>query len=1131
MNQAAMDKMFAQLAKSARIDVFKTSLDSMQEALEVSKKIRKDEEKATGRNNAAQQKMLAGFASGLERQLSLSTKGLLKAQAKVQKALRTGNEAEMKIAQAEASRLSSVVSDIMKRSRESAKEIESYNKALETSNKIFTQDLTTRREKVEELGKAGYIAQEVMLGSIKSSADALKEGVSSLEGLTEGVTGKLTKFFHKRAASFDEKARSEEDPGKASGFMQMAKSLGGLAKTLAVVGGSVTILVSLFSMAEGAVKDMNKSILSSVSYTDLMAVSGEEVQDKFKTLRSLFTDGSFLDELGMTSDDLVSLGGSLNDANLGMRALGGGNSGLELTRKAMKDIKTESLRLGISMDDAVSRAESFAYEIGVSVKDGAFLKSMVSDFGDIRDMAVQTGYSTANFYTKVKGLTDQLDNMNLRTKEAGSLFIRLGRIVGPDGVSGLLSGTASLKDEDYLDQIKRQMLTDKGKTKDILEAEAQRSASNIRSTFGASEKGMGILAKAGLDTGDNKALVASMQKMSTENRQALLGELALSEDTAGLGRELAKSFDVVRGSSKGASRTDRSRAFDSMGAGAGLAMQYARLETHLGGRDVSDMSDIQKKAMMSFTDLTKAQVEQFGRMQDTFKGQFRASQDMAAKGSLTKEEEQKLSAMGLKAKGGKLLTKDTDIEVKDIAAFILAQSESIDKTKDSALSQEQLLSQNVVATVSLADRINKYLGEILMDISGGIMDMVNYFFGRSETEETKANKAVVRRDLESKLGKSRDLLGGKRSELLKAQMSLKVASPKEKKKIKTQISTLEKDIKEQEDLKVALKTSLNNVNKSTHTPTFLGMTQTVSKEEIRKSALRTTTEDLQSRGALKGTAYDKHATESERLLKGFNTNYGTSHESLPDALKASKGRVEMDYFKQEGYNVSGARIYKKGGSPSEARQYFESGEDSESTRGDKSAVFKSLDEQTKKLDRQIKALEYSVDSQKQKKEAVEQEKAKAQDSTVKRAKEKNNTHLAEEIVNAEKKDKLSSLATALGVNYGADAGASTIAEKINQKGLTSEQLLGYGYEKQILRELGIKVENINDGLFTNGKMYRFDQKDDILAMKPGGAVSQLGGGTINATINVNGAGDPEAVGRIVMREMENLNKRIRGGAK
>ena len=126
-----------------------------------------------------------------------------------------------------------------------------------------------------------------MLGSIKSSVDALHEGVSSLEGLTEGVTSKVTKFFHKRAASFDEKARTEADHGKAKGFMQMAKSLGGIAKTLAVVGGSITILVSLFSMAEGAVKDMNKEILNSVSYTDLMAVSGKTYKTSLHSLWSV----------------------------------------------------------------------------------------------------------------------------------------------------------------------------------------------------------------------------------------------------------------------------------------------------------------------------------------------------------------------------------------------------------------------------------------------------------------------------------------------------------------------------------------------------------------------------------------------------------------------------------------------------------------------------------------------------------------------------------------------------------------------------------------------------------------------------------------------------------------------------
>ena len=295
----------------------------------------------------------------------------------------------------------------------------------------------------------------------------------------------------------------------------------------------------------------------------------------------------------------------------------------------------------------------------------------------------------------------------------------------------------------------------------------------------------------GLKTDSKEELIAAMQKMSTKDRQALLGELAMDQDTAGLGVELAKTFDIARGSAKGASRTDRSRAFDSMGAGAGLAMQYARLETHLGGRDVSKLDDIEKKAMMEFTDLTKEQLEQFGRMQDIYKGQFRSVQDMATKGSLTKAEGEKLSAMGLQIKDGKILTKDTDIEVKDIAGFILAQSESIDKTKDSALTQEELLHQNVVATVSLADRINKYLGEILMDISGGVMDLVNWFFGGKENSAgTKENKRkaqdILTRDLEKLMG----IQGERRKRLAQAEADLKIAKGPEKERKEKEIAAL-----------------------------------------------------------------------------------------------------------------------------------------------------------------------------------------------------------------------------------------------------------------------------------------------------------------------------------------------------
>ena len=51
------------------------------------------------------------------------------------------------------------------------------------------------------------------------------------------------------------------------------------------------------------------------------------------------------------------------------------------------------------------------------------------------------------------------------------------------------------------------------------------------------------------------------------------------------------------------------------------------------------------------------------------------------------------------------------------------------------------------------------------------------------------------------------------------------------------------------------------------------------------------------------------------------------------------------------------------------------------------------------LDEVRKQIEESQDE----KTTVKQERAKAQDSTVKRAKEKDNTHLAEEIVKAEKR--------------------------------------------------------------------------------------------------------------------------------
>ena len=218
-DQSALDKMFAQLAKSARIDVFKNSLESMKAAKVVSEEIHAAQAKASQKNNIAQEKILTQFQNNLNAQLKESTVALVKAQKKVQRAVRLGNEAEMKVAMAEAQRLDGVVKNIMERARQGAKELDDYNKALEKSNDIYMGDLRDRREKVEELGKVGYYAQEVMLGAIQKSSEALVQGVSSLESVSESVFSKITTMLHKRAGALDVRASKEGDEGKDMFFL------------------------------------------------------------------------------------------------------------------------------------------------------------------------------------------------------------------------------------------------------------------------------------------------------------------------------------------------------------------------------------------------------------------------------------------------------------------------------------------------------------------------------------------------------------------------------------------------------------------------------------------------------------------------------------------------------------------------------------------------------------------------------------------------------------------------------------------------------------------------------------------------------------------------------------------------
>jgi hypothetical protein len=1093
-------KLFESLDKAAKTDVFKKSVDSMKEAAEIAGEIRDLQSKASDRNNQAQNRMLKGFGDSLDSQLRLMMGQVDKFQKMSKKAKKEGDEVALNAAKAQLASVTSSFKTIADRQKQSKKEIVEYNKLLEKSSQAYMQDLEDRKAKVEELGKAGYIFEEKLMGSLNKGMDLLESKVSDLSDLPKSLFGSLSNFASLQAGKLEQKASQETDDTKALGFMKAAASLAKLAKVFAVVGGGLAAVVSLFVMAEGKVKDMNKSLLEGISATDMMAVKQGDLAGSLKDVRKAFTRGSFLNTLGMTSDEVVSLAKSLDAANLGFRALGGGEQGIKAMQNQMVKLKESSVLMGISMEEAVSRAESFAYEIGVSIKDGSALKSMVSDFADIRDMAVQTGYSTNNFYEKVKDLTSSLDNMNLRSKEAGSLFIRLGKVVGPDGVSGFLSNIANLKSEGYLEQIKRQMLTNPKKLKKILDAEAKRSADALLGTFGESEKGMSILNKAKIDTTSNEGLIKSIQNMSQTQIEDILGELAEREETAGLGRELSNTIDLALGADKNASRTDISEGLDAMGAGAGLAAQYARLETHLGGRSLAAMSDIEKEAMMKFTDLNKDQMQQFEDLQEVYKGQLRTAKRLAKKKDISKEDEERLANMGLKTKDGKLMTKSGAL-VDDISTFILAQSETINKSGEAALTQEQLLREQVSATVSVADKINNYLGQILMDISSALMSLVSWSFskGSDESEETKALKKDLITELKSQKEGIIEKTREKHKSLSKTEAELaRTKDPKKKQFLKDKLAQEQKDF---EDLNRASRVVSEQI-KVLNTYSFDG---------------KQTTASLRNNSAMEAMKATKvYSSEKSESQKKFDADIARERKKAGATMVAGEVHVASteELAARAGYTKKGD-MYLKGG---QTVAY-----ESETKEGNQ--TLNAMEDSNKYLE----ILAEAGEPNNSKKSAVEEEKAIMKDGSIKQEKEKEAKRAAELALEVEKRSKLKTLASTIGLKYGDNESSTELAKRINQRNIARADLEGYGYTGSQLLEMGVKL---NDGFYSKGKIYPINSKDSVMAFKDNGPIqNMLGGNTINANISVNGARNPGAVAQEVVREIDKLKNSVQGYSK
>lgn len=764
------EKLIKDLQEAGQTDIFKNSVDSLKGLkgqVDATNKLMLEMGRAGDTRGAM--RLIDAANRARESQVE-ATNNLIKAREKLSKINkeqdRAAYDAQLKVI----SRVNQEIDKLARQSVQMQKNAAEFTKGMDHSLLQYDNLLQSREDRYKELGKAGQVFEEKFANRFEGSVSAFTSGVADLESVGDTLKGGLEKFgsyLQERAG----KAADLAKQGKGDvGAAKMLESFSKIAATTAVVAGSVMALIKLFNFVEGKVKDLNKNILQGHTGIELMAISGKDMATSLEIARQELggmKGGQLANDMGILREDVMGLVNNLADMNMNLKYFGGNFDSL---KGSMKQLKGFGEGLGIGFEGAAEYMEKFAVDMGVAAGEAGIISKMEQEFAAIRDMALQSSYSTKNFFNQVKDLTDSLQSMNNRSEEAGNLFNRFAKIVGPKGVGALLQGLAAgFRSESYLDLIKRQMLTKGKDISDALQVEANRTAKAFMDTYmgqlkaidkdseaGKQLQAMGITAK---DMTPEK-LVQILGKMSSADRQKLLGALSLDPKGAGAGRALDDLFDASRGARKGASRTDKSRAMRRAGGASAMALKFSAVQKALRKANISDASDLTLEAAKSFGLTNQEELDQFKQLQETMKGQLAIARDRVkrekgesdeayAARMRSDENTQFLKQMGLAVKGGKLVLLDQQNQVVDsVSDMILAsgaveQDDDIGGIEQHQLTTEDYLAQQVTETQAISERINNHIGGILETMSDYLFGILNWT--RDDDEAQATRQAVYER--------------------------------------------------------------------------------------------------------------------------------------------------------------------------------------------------------------------------------------------------------------------------------------------------------------------------------------------------------------------------------------------------
>ena len=701
-----------------------------------------------------------------------------------------------------------------------------------------------------------------LAGALTDSSNTTQLLTTGLKALTTYVSGKAIK-----AQVMQERGEGGANIGKR---IKMFKGMGKMMLGVTAVVGGLFAVVKLFQAIEGAGKKINKDLLSSASATDLMAEGSMNAYKSINAVRKDLTSYDFATNLGMTTDEVIQTYGQLNKIGLTMRQLGGDSENLF---NLMRGLKEATYGLGIDMSQAGEFANNFRMELGLSAKNGMLIGRMAEEFKSIRDLAIQSSYSTSQFFDKIKDLTDGIGKFNVRTIEAGKILLSLGKVLGPKAAEEFTKGlVGAFGQEGYVDRIKRLMTTNKKGVNKALESSAKATALQFSRDF-LGEGGLSeIFSQFGIGKGN---VLEGVRKLDENQIQDLIGKLQLSGTTGqGASRQLLQLLDLA-GYNKGT--MGKVRALGATDVGGTLSVDVQRVAGILGDKSIRNASLGQLKLLESLG-YSQEKIEQYGKIIEQKRAEFKAIKS----GDLSEEELQKF---GLRKEGSKFVNAETGMVVENIGDYLQSQGAVIEDALQNMKSPtlETIMQDSVRATQTSADKINNFLGSIMQGTYDVVQGIYDWLFGSKQSDKSRQAQEVATNALVAEQQQINDAVLNVSDNLRKKEQSLQGKSPAEQRRIKGEIENLKRSKEE-----LLLRKEIN----------------TKGLQEIRRSKFTDidTVEEMKSRARSRGLGslafQDKEKGEKARDLFGVDKRL-FDVELMSRKLGFKSSRAMLDIYSEE----------------------------------------------------------------------------------------------------------------------------------------------------------------------------------------------------------------------------------------